>query len=330
MEIVSSVSEDKWEKYVTQFEEANIFHSPHMAKVFELSGFEVCPLFVVDGDQIKAAAFPVIIPINGRSFKFTNRLILFASPLYSECEMAYEALTLIVNNIQNLAKNKSLFAEIRNSELFPRPSNNFILSKNWEYIPYENYLIDLRSGEKILWENISSYTRNHIRKSEKRNVTVREISEKDFPRSVALLEKLYSDKRLFFLGNRVFYNAFETLRQEKRIRVIAAYLDEALIGVRISLNYANTVYDWYGASDRSWSKCYPNEALAWNTIQWGCKNGYEIFDFGGGAVRGQFYGPAKFKEKFKGRKVEFGRYRYIANKLAYRTASAIFELRKRV
>ncbi len=329
MEIVNSVSKDDWEKYVIQFKESNIFHSPHMAKVFELSGFKVYPLFVIHQKQILAAAFPVLVSIKGRDFKFTNRLILYASPLYLDTEMSHEALLLIVESIQTLADKKSLFAEIRNSELFPDDDKGLILNNNWEYIPYENYLIDLSLGEKKIWESISSYARNHVRKSQKKNVTIREVSDKEFFHSVALLKKLYSDKKIFFLGDNVFYNAFEILKKERKIRVIAAFIDEIMIGVRISLNYANTVFDWYGASDRNWSKYYPNEALVWNSIQWGCKNGFKIFDFGGGAIRGQFYGPAKFKEKFKGNKVEFGRYRYICNKLAYRTASAIFELRKR-
>ena len=55
----------------------------------------------------------------------------------------------------------------------------------------------------------------------------------------------------------------------------------------------------------------------------------EIFDFGGGAVRGQYYGPAKFKEKFRGELVEFGRHRFIPNPLIYKSAEKFYKIYSR-
>ena len=100
------------------------------------------------------------------------------------------------------------------------------------------------------------------------------------------------------------------------------------IGVRFTLSYADTVYDWYAAADLTYSKDYPNEALVWETIHWGCTNGYSTFDFGGGGVPGKYYGPAVFKEKFKGVKVEHGRYRWTSNRILLNCFEKIYKWRQ--
>ncbi|MCX7589772.1 MAG: GNAT family N-acetyltransferase [Patescibacteria group bacterium] len=97
------------------------------------------------------------------------------------------------------------------------------------------------------------------------------------------------------------------------------------MGVRITLNYNKVIFDWYAASDKNYSNFYVNEILVWNTICWGIHNNYKIFDFGGAGLKGQYYGPAKFKEKFKGNLVEFGRYRFIPYKKTYSVLVNIYE-----
>ena len=320
--------DERWKMFVDSFPGVNIFHSPEMMRVFSLSeGFEVLPLFAMDAQEVVAAAFPVMVKINyPLPGKFKNRVIMYASPLYRPNAQGREGVDHIMQHLEDGFCRKALFLEIRNSEKFPGDAEIARL-KGYEYIPYQNYLLSLKEGADALLKSFSTFTRNHIRKAEKKSCVIREIADPELDTVVELIEHLYRRKKVPVINRTVFFNAYAVLRPHHQIRAIVAELDSKIIAARISLNYGHTVYDWYAASDPEFNNCFPNEALAWDTMRWGCDNGYHLFDFGGGAVRGQYYGPAKFKEKFKGELVEYGRYRFTRQKLLYGIARKLYELR---
>ena len=227
-----------------------------------------------------------------------------------------------MESLITLAKEKSLFLEIRNSDSF----TNGILNSKFKYIPYQNYLIDLSKGKDKIWGSFNSYTRNHIRKSEKNKCTIREIEDSEIDSVIDLIENLYKRKNIPVAERNLFLNAYKLLKPKNYIRVIVIENESNIIGARMNLIYKSKVFDWYAASKQEYNRLYPNEALVWNTIQWSIKNNCTLFDFGGGAIKGKYYGPAKFKEKFKGELVEFGRHRFITNKFLYNLGNKLYEL----
>ena len=88
------------------------------------------------------------------------------------------------------------------------------------------------------------------------------------------------------------------------------------IGGKIALMYKGVIYAWYGCGSRKHSKLNPSEIGTWHEIEWGSKNGYRIFDFGG-AGRLDYHGEViekgiyEFKRQFGGQLVNFGRYKKI-------------------
>jgi len=324
---INNYSTEKWKEFISKFPTHNIFHSPEMAKVFDLSeGFEQYSIFVHVDNKILAFVPATLVKIKSLvPGKYSNRLILYASPLYEFSDQGEKAILIALEKVMDIAKKKSLFLEIRNSEKFPADRSGLDFSA-YEYIPYQNYLVDLSSGCDNIWSSLNSSTRNHVRKGEKRGMVVREMKEDEITSTIDLLENLYRSKNVPFLNKTVFTNAYKVLKNKKYIRIIVADYNSKIIGARISLNYGSIVYDWYAAADSGFRNFYANDALVWNTIRWGCDNNYKTFDFGGGAIKGQYYGPAKFKEKYKGELVEFGRYRFAPNKIVYFFANRIYNL----
>ena len=296
-----------------------------MAKVFATSeGFEVFPLFALSGTEVVAAAIPVLVKIRSPLFeRFTNRLIMYASPLHLETPQGTAGMRLIMERAKTILRSKGLFLEVRNSERFPgNPSDPAV--HGFEYIPYQNYLVDLSQGLEPLWSSYSSFTRNHIRKSEKKGATIRRVHDDELDAVIGLVERLYERKRIPIINPSIFRNAFSMLTATGNIRIMVLEAQSKVVAVRMSLNYGGTVLDWYAASDSEFNALYPNEVLTWDSIKWGAENGYQVFDFGGGAIKGQEYGPAKFKEKFGGMLVEFGRYRYYPHRWLYRIAKKVY------
>ena len=320
----------RWKDFVARYHRANPFHSPEVSHVFAVSkGFKVIPLFACAGEDVVACAIAVLVSISdGWSRRLTNRLIVYASPLYANTPEGTQGMERILSELRTLARKNALFLEIRNSEPFP-PQGELNGLRGSEYIPYQNYIVDLSAGADHLWESYNSFTRNHIRKSEKKGAVLREIVPGEIGTVIDLIVGLYTRKKIPVLNPDVFASAYRMLTPSGMLRTMVLEVEGKIVATRLSLNYLQTVYDWYAASDPGYAKYYPNEALTWNTIRWGAEQGYKIFDFGGGAVRGEDYGPAKFKEKFMGQLVEYGRYRYAPYPMLYRAARTVYEMRRR-
>ncbi len=144
--------DERWERFVKLFPSANIFHSPEMNVVFSSSDkFESLPLFVENKSGILAAAFLVIFKysewIPG---KYSKRALLYSSPLYLKNDQGVVGLRILLAEVIRLARERSLFLEIRNSEKFPMDESE-LRRDSLEYIPYQNYLANLKLGSQSIW-----------------------------------------------------------------------------------------------------------------------------------------------------------------------------------
>jgi hypothetical protein len=323
-----TVDDDRWKRFVDKFPSVNIFHSPEMAHVFGISqGYEAFPLFATFDSEVVAAAFPVLVGIKSMlPASFKRRLIMYASPLYLNDPRGVKGVELILRSAEAIARKTALFMEIRNSEQFPGFGKIERLN-SYDYIPYQNYLLDLEEGADKIWSSFSTHTRNHIRKAERKGVVVRTMMTNELPQVSALIAGLYHRKGVPLSNPSICESAYRFLTERHLARFIVADVHTEIIGALISLNYNGTVFHWYAASKTETNQYYPNEALIWDTIRWGCNQGYRLYDLGGGGIRGEEYGPAKFKDKFKGSLVEYGRYRCVSHRIVYNIGRKLYELR---
>ena len=324
-------NDPRWPAFVKRFPWANAFHSPEMARALAASnGFEVFPLFALAGDDVVACALPVLVrctlPLPGR---FAKRLILYASPLYRDDPAGYQGMETLLARTRELAGAKAFFLEIRNSQPFPRESDA-ALTCQFAYLPRLNYLIDLSAGTTLLFERLASETRNRIRKAGRHGLQLRELgSAAELETAIAIVTELYRRKRVPMLDVSIFRQAFALLAPCGIFKAIAAFKGDEMVAVRFLLSYADTVIDWYAAARPESQKDYPNEALVWQALEWACGAGYHRFDFGGGGLRGQKYGPGQFKEKFRGATVEYGRYRWSSFEKLLTWAERLYAWRTR-
>ncbi|MDP6524593.1 MAG: GNAT family N-acetyltransferase [Kiritimatiellia bacterium] len=307
-----SFDDPRWPGFTRKFEWANVYHSPQMAQVFDVSpGFEVHPLFALEDDRICAFAMPVLVKCNLPLPAFlVDRIIMFASPLHAPGAAGRKGLAAVLAEARGIARRTAFFLEIRNSEPFPRQEAAGVV-EGMKYIPRLNYLLDLTKGEDGLFAQVGTKTRNRIRKAGKRGIEIRPLDDEgELKTSIDMITSLYRRKRVPMVEPAVFEKAWSIMGPSGGFRAIGGFRDEQLVAVRFLLCGMGTVIDWYAASDPASHRDYPNEAMVWHCLQWACGKGYKRFDFGGGGVRGQDYGPGSFKEKFRGETVEFGRYRY--------------------
>jgi hypothetical protein len=90
-----------------------------------------------------------------------------------------------------------------------------------------------------------------------------------------------------------------------RLRITFAKHDGQLVAARAALLYRGRVFDWFAGSSPEGDKLNANALLVWEMIGWGCRNGFETFDFGGAGDPNVEYGVREFKGRFQGQLVNF-------------------------
>ena len=115
------------------------------------------------------------------------------------------------------------------------------------------------------------------------------------------------------------------LQPRGMIKFLIARVGDVAVAGSAELLYKDTIYGWYGGSDRSYSSYIPNDLLMWHVLEWGASNGYRVYDFGGAGKPDEPYGVRTFKAKYGGELVNYGRYvcvhsgvRLAISKFAYR------------
>lgn len=322
-----ALDDPRWPLFVKQFERVNIFSSPEMAAVFHVApGFRVYPLLAEDQGRPLAFALPVLVrcslPVPSL---FASRLVLYASPLYIPGPEGRAGLNALLKEAKRIARRTAFFLEIRHSEPFPRNGDEDTVA-GMHFVPRLNYLLDLSAGAEALLARLSTDTRNRIRKALRRGLVIRPLESVDELRAgTTIIVDLYHRKRVPMVDPAVFAAAYEKLAPRGMFRAVGAFKGDELVAVRFCLNYAATIVDWFAAAQPDSQRDYPNEALVWDSIVWGCLNGYRFFDFGGGGLKGKEYGPGKFKEKFCPELLEYGRHRHSIWRPALRIVERLFE-----
>lgn len=307
----------------------DIFHTREFHEIFVGSKSADAVGFIVTEDQHTIGYFNAVKMKATRFLpsRMQSRYTIFASPLLHDSTQKDKFYEFMLPEIARRTKKECLFVEWRNSE-DPAEYASIFEKYGWTYLPYQNYLINLNRNIDEIWNSIDKEARRNINKAKSKGVSTRTFDVTEMETSYQLISDLYEQKGLPLFDKMVFEKALHSLIPKEMMRATFAVYQGKIIGTRLALLHNGTVFDWYAASDRTYRNCYPNEALAWDMIEYGAKNGYKVFDFGGAGIRGKTYGPAKFKEKFKGQLVEYGRFQKTFRPRLFNLFNYLFEKRK--
>lgn len=172
--------------------------------------------------------------------------------------------------------------------------------------------MDITSPE-IIWNNLTSKNRNHIKNALKKGVR---IYNGRYPDIFEIFRTIYNstmDKdnaEQYYYFNESFYKSvLEDLPQNAQ--VFFAVKDDAVIAASIMLA-ANGYMNYHlSGSLREYSSLAPINLLLYEAALWGCSNGYKTLYLGGGVGSGED-NLLKFKKAFY--KGELNRF-YIGKKV---------------
>ena len=314
MRIVRNLDTETWRKFVHEHPNGNIFHTPEMFQVFSYTkGYQPELWAIIDNNsQIRALLLPVRITLMGGVLQwFTSRAVAYGSVLCEPGPEGEAALTELLSAYNQQVKRNVLFTELRNlSDL--NGLQPVLVEAGFVHEEHLNFLIDLSQTQETLWHRINKSSRQSVRTSRNKGTIVEEVTERH---KVAiahqLLQQVYSRVKVPLASLNLFETAFDILGPRQKFKIFMARVDEQFIGACLLLVYKGKIIYWYAGSDRAFSAYTPAELLLWHVWQWGQAHGCHLFDFGGAGKPNEDYGPRRFKAKFGGTLVNYGRNVYV-------------------
>lgn len=275
-----------WDRYVQRSANATVCHLFGWQSVIEAAyGHRTFYLMTKNGDTV-TGIFP-LVQVKG----------LFGSSLTSMpfmdyggvCADSHEIAQALLDHAIHLTRERRCRAlEIRQMVPLVR-----------EGIPWSDkvtMLLDLSGGIDVLWRSLPAKVRNQVRKAEKSGLSM-------ITGGVELLDEFYKvfAVNMRDLGSPVhsltFFREMGTALGHQ-MRVLLVRDGSSTVGGAVCLFFKDTMLvPWASSLRASFAKC-PNNLLYWEAIQYGCKHGYRMFDFGRSTVGS---GTFEFKKQWGAR-----------------------------
>lgn len=311
IQVVRSLPDESWRCFVDEHPDGNIFHTPEMFEVFSHAKGHQPALWAAadDNGRVLALLLPVQITLVGGLLlrNLTSRAVVYGGVLCAPGADGRKGLAMLLHAYRSQGKPRSLFTEIRNlSEM--NDIQPILHRSNFIHEGHLNFLIDLQRSSEEIWSSVQGNVRTGVRKARRKGVTIEEVTSLDGIRVVyAILAEVYERIHIPLAHPSLFKAAFEILYPRDMVKFWVARLENTPIGVAIRLLHKDVIYAWYAGSLRQHASCRANDLLNWHVLEWGAQNGFGVFDFGGAGKPDEDYGPRKFKAKFGGELVNYGR-----------------------
>ena len=312
--ITNSIDPEKWDNFVYNHPQANIFQTREMAEVWnQTNGRKSITIAAIDSEGNICALLQAveIKEIKGFIGLFSIISVIHGGPLYIDGDVGSNAALKIIEAYDKTAQKRALYSEIRN---FWDTSYNLRLfnSLDYQFEEHLNFILTLNKNEDELLDKIEKSRRYGIRKAIKNNVTVEEVRDISLiPTVYDILHETYKIAKVPLADISLFYSAFKLLHSKNMLKIFLAKHNNNYIGTILILIYKEVAYDWFAGAKKEFLNLYPNDILVWDALKWCASNGLEIFDFGGAGKPNIAYGPREFKKQFGGKLTNYGRYKKI-------------------
>ena len=244
----------------------------------------------------------------------SRRAIINGGPYLAEDISREEVVRLLEACKQGIGR-KAIYVETRNFKDYSAYREVFEKS-GFQYEPHYDFIIDTTSPE-VVDANMGKSRKRDVKASLKNGASVLDAPEKeDVISFYAVLKDLYEKKvktPLFPL------DFFLKLWEQPFSKFILVKFGEEIVGGTVCVFDEETVYEWFACGkDGVYKNIYPSTVATYYGIQFAAENAFRRFDMmGAGAPGDGGYGVRDFKSKFGGELVEFGRFRFVADKLLY-------------
>lgn len=173
--------------------------------------------------------------------------------------------------------------------------------------------IDLSAGQEILFSRLDSQWRYGVRAADRAGVTIEQSRNIEDINIFFSLCSQISRKKVFDLpGSQALVTALlqGSFSDEVEARLFLARYEGQVAAGALVIRCGRSLHYFWGATDRSFSKQRPGEAVQWGVISWAIDHGITCYDLEG-INPANYSGVSAFKRKMGGVEVDLlGTYAY--------------------
>lgn len=269
--VVDPLTDDLWQTLVSQHP-SDVFHSPRWLQVLATTyGFEPQAVVLLDGASrpVAGVAYCAIEGLPTRRIA-TPPFSDFCDPIVSN-EAQWNQLLDALAEQECTITVRSLHNDI------PVSSERMTLVNQAAW-----HGLDLAPDLDDIWAGLSGSARRAVRKAEKQGVVVRAATDVHELRAffeLHLRVRKYK-YRLLAQPYRFFENIWAEFLDRGHGSLMLAFHDEKLLGGVLFLEWKDTAYYKFNASDASLVEVRPNDLIVWKAIEAAKTKGLAQLDFG--------------------------------------------------
>ncbi len=278
--VLLSPDDANWMEFVATHPDASIFHHPAwielIADFYHFHPFVIAVLG--SKGEINAG-----LPMMDASTAFRrNRYISlpfsdYCNPLYRYPE-SIERLTDCIVSLyrQGICSNIELRWNFPSHEEIRRCSN------------FVRHTVPMTPDMDQMTKRFNRVHRQNIRAAEQKGVRIVQSNEKE---DLYLFYQMQLETRrrhgVPVQPQRFFEMLADKIFKERLGFVLLAYRDSECLAGMVILGWNTLLLAKYAASKEDTLNLRPNNLLFWNAIQWGCANGYKLFDMGRSDIKNE-------------------------------------------
>lgn len=318
------IDKQSWSNFVKNHPQGNVFQTPEIFTVYQCAA-NIQPYVVAmicDG-EIEGILVAQWMTNGGKLAAWiTCRSIIMGGPLAKDNNQ--EIIEALLGAYKALIPVKTIYTEVRpvydSTQLF-----EYLVTKKWTRKGHYNIVLPLDKDVDTLYNNMHKERKRNVQTAIKNGLTFEQVTSLEKIQDiVALIRQTYARKHVPISYLDMFERVLDILGDYAHF--FACYAsDGKMIAGQLRLCYNEMVYAWFAGSDEAYFKQRPNDFLMWNVIAWAQKNGYQLFDFGGGGEPGVEYGVRDYKMKYGCEIYDYGRMLYTHRPLTYYCAQLAYK-----
>lgn len=268
--VVDATTDPDWAAFVGQTE-SNLFQSDTWSRVLSATYGFAMKVAVLRQDSSIVAAVPFVLLDDIRGVRLTCLPFSdFCGPLSAD-ERSWEAL---VDEMATFGAPITIRSLRRD---FPAGDSRFAIAgrAHWD-------AVDLTPGEENLFAGFTSSARRAIRRASKVGVTVRQATDKEELRRFFQLHlRVRKNKyRLLAQPFRFFESIWDEFIAKDQGALLLAELEGELVAGTVFLDWGDSTYYKFNASDENHPSARANEAVMWAGMLRGIARGCVRLDLG--------------------------------------------------
>lgn len=305
IKIINPTTDDRWDEFVASHQHGTVFHTSAWAKVIS-EAYNYLPRYFILENEV--GQFVAGIPCFLISSHLTGRRLVclpFSDYCYPLSKDGTDVAVLLDLAKKEIEVQKASYLEIRGWKHGVPPAELGLVPFHYPL----SYSIDLESDAEKLKSRLHDSVKRCIRQAEKQNVTFRLAQSEDDLKEFYRLNVMTRKKLGVLPQPYIFFRSiFRHVVALNLGFIMLAEWEEKIIASVFFLNYKDTIYYKFNASDINYLRKRPNHLLIWEAIKYGCSNGYNHFDFG--RCNPEEEGLRTFKRRWTAKEVDLPYYYY--------------------